>query len=489
MDNNNAIYLNDVSVIYRVPKERLSGIKEFAIRWMQRRLDYEEFWALKDLSIQIKRGEVFGVIGRNGSGKSTLLKVIARVLIPTQGRVITRGRVAPLLELGAGFQQELTGRENIYLNSALLGRSQKQTEALLPDIIEFAEIDEFIDAPIRTYSTGMQARLGFSVATCVRPDILLVDEVLSVGDAQFQVKCIDRMNAYREQGTTIILVSHSMATIQTFCDQAMWLDSGVTQATGPVDEVINHYIDMDRTERYRQAFSQEEPVPVLDTAQIEANIQDFTPLENIGEIYPTDDIFNINQGTVSVWLKFLIDRPHPDTIIFQTEDSRFVVYITRWNLLDKGEFIPVIVARAGGNRRVLNTYFGTSSFPEASAAIDNSGHLQGIPYPEDEWHLVSMTWTGYLNGTIRLYVDSSVIAETTYDERSDDGRDLAKNFSVGMRPISWTGELVQKEDGTLDESRPISTMSVTEGGIEIKDLRLYQRALTDEEIRAINEGG
>jgi ABC-type polysaccharide/polyol phosphate transport system ATPase subunit len=237
-----AICFEGVSVRYRVPRERVSGIKEFAIRWLQRRLAYEEFWALQDVSFQVQRGEVFGVIGRNGAGKSTMLKVMARVLQPTCGRVVMRGRLAPLLELGGGFHSELVGRENVYLNMALLGYTRQQTDALFDSIVDFAEIGDFIDAPLRTFSTGMVARLGFAVATCIRPDILLVDEVLSVGDSRFQEKCLARMNSFQEQGTTIVIVSHSMATIQSFCTRAVLLDHGQIQAKGEVEEVVRVYV-------------------------------------------------------------------------------------------------------------------------------------------------------------------------------------------------------------------------------------------------------
>jgi ABC-type polysaccharide/polyol phosphate transport system ATPase subunit len=241
LNGRDSVCMEGVSVLYRVPRERFSGIKEYAIRWLQRRVAYEEFWAVRRVTFQVYRGEVFGIIGRNGSGKSTMLKVMARVLMPTEGRVITRGRVAPLLELGAGFHHELTGRENVFMNSTLLGRSHKETEQLLPEIIDFAEIGDFIDAPLRTYSTGMVARLGFSVASAIRPDILLVDEALSVGDSHFQEKCLDRMNSFRAKGTTIIIVSHSMATIQSFCDRALWIDHGHVQAIGNVNEVVELY--------------------------------------------------------------------------------------------------------------------------------------------------------------------------------------------------------------------------------------------------------
>jgi ABC-2 type transport system ATP-binding protein/lipopolysaccharide transport system ATP-binding protein len=241
-DQKPVISFENVGVLYRVPKERVSGIKEYAVRLLQRRLTYEEFWALTEISFEVFRGEVFGVVGRNGAGKSTMLKVMARVLHPTRGRVVMRGRVAPLLELGAGFHPELTGRENVYLNSSLLGYTRKQVDSLFPSILEFAEIGDFIEAPLRTYSTGMVARLGFSVATCMRPDILLVDEVLSVGDSRFQEKCLARMNSFQELGTTIVIVTHNMETIKHFCSRALWLDHGQVGAIGTTAEVIKGYI-------------------------------------------------------------------------------------------------------------------------------------------------------------------------------------------------------------------------------------------------------
>jgi ABC-type polysaccharide/polyol phosphate transport system ATPase subunit len=197
---------------------------------------------LTDVSFEVFRGEVFGVVGRNGAGKSTMLKVMARVLHPTRGRVVMCGRVAPLLELGAGFHPELTGRENVYLNSSLLGYTRKQVDSLFSSILDFAEIGDFIEAPLRTYSTGMVARLGFSVATCMRPDILLVDEVLSVGDSRFQEKCLARMNSFQELGTSIVIVSHNMETVKNFCSRALWLNHGQAEVIGPVSEVIKGYI-------------------------------------------------------------------------------------------------------------------------------------------------------------------------------------------------------------------------------------------------------
>jgi ABC-type polysaccharide/polyol phosphate transport system ATPase subunit len=236
-----AVVLESVSVRYRVPRERLTTFKEAAIRALQGRLARDDFWALHDVSITLLPGETLGVVGRNGAGKSTLLRVISRVLRPTSGRVIVRGSVAPLLELGAGFHPDLTGRENVYLNAALLGHTAAQTRACFDEIVTFAELWDFIDAPIRTYSTGMHARLGFAVATALRPDVLLVDEVLSVGDEQFQEKCGERIREFRRLGTSIILVTHNAITVRKLCSRAVWLDDGKVQVAGDPESVTAEY--------------------------------------------------------------------------------------------------------------------------------------------------------------------------------------------------------------------------------------------------------
>lgn len=237
------IQFENIWVKYRVTREKVTSLKEFTIRWLQRRLVYEDFWALKDVSFSLYQGDVLGVIGRNGAGKSTMLKVIARVLHPTRGRVVVRGRLAPLLEMGAGFSYELTGRENIFLNGTLLGYTRKELEELFPSIVEFSELADFIDVPVRNYSTGMVSRLGFAIATCTRPDILLVDEILSVGDSHFRDKCLERMYEYQSKGTTILLVSHNMNTVRTFCKKALWLENGVMKMAGPPDEVVDAYLE------------------------------------------------------------------------------------------------------------------------------------------------------------------------------------------------------------------------------------------------------
>lgn len=236
-----AIRLENVSVGYVVPSERIGTFKEYIIRWVQRKVKTQTFWALKDVSLEIQQGEVLGIIGKNGAGKSTLLKLVARVIQPNTGRVWVRGRVAPLLELGAGFHPELTGRENIYLNGAMLGYTRKQMDNKIKTIIEFSELGDFVDAPMRTYSTGMWARLGFAVATDSQPEILIVDEILSVGDESFQKKCLDRIRQFQTLGTTILMVTHAMGMIEGMCDRAIWLSHGEMKAQGDVKRVISAY--------------------------------------------------------------------------------------------------------------------------------------------------------------------------------------------------------------------------------------------------------
>ncbi len=241
LHSDQAIHLEDVSVRYRVPSERIGTFKEYMIRLLKRQIQMRTFWAINGISLDIQRGEVFGVVGNNGAGKSTLLKVVARVLRPTKGRVVVRGRVAPLLELGAGFHPELTGKENIFLNGALLGFSHHETLEKYDQIVDFSELGEFINAPIRTYSTGMYARLGFSVATASEPDVLIVDEILGVGDESFQKKCQARIQEFRQRGAAILLVSHNMGSIQTMCQRAAWIDHGELKAIGKPDQVIRAY--------------------------------------------------------------------------------------------------------------------------------------------------------------------------------------------------------------------------------------------------------
>jgi homopolymeric O-antigen transport system ATP-binding protein len=235
------IQLEEVSLCYRLAKQRIPSLKEYAIHWMKGALAYEQLWALRDVSVTVRQGETLGVVGRNGAGKSTLLKVISRVLKPTRGKADVRGTLSPILELGTGFDYELTGAENIYLNALLLGRSRREVNEKLEEIVDFSGLGDFIRSPVRNYSSGMLARLGFSVATAWLPDVLILDEVLAVGDASFTQKCEQRIARFHDAGTTVLMVSHNAAAIRKNCTRCIWLDAGRLRAEGATGEVLERY--------------------------------------------------------------------------------------------------------------------------------------------------------------------------------------------------------------------------------------------------------
>lgn len=238
------IKAENVSVCYRMTYDRVMSIKEYAVQLLKGKVKYEEFWALKDVSFEVRKGEVFGIIGHNGAGKSTVLKVISGILKPTAGSVQIGGSIAPMLELGSGFDFDLTGRENIFLNGAILGFSEKFLKDKYDEIVDFAELGQFINVPLRNYSSGMVVRLAFSIATVVRPDILIVDEILSVGDATFQDKSKRRMLELMDGGATVLFVSHTMAQIRDMCDRVLWLDHGQMKMLGDAESVCDAYEGM-----------------------------------------------------------------------------------------------------------------------------------------------------------------------------------------------------------------------------------------------------
>jgi len=235
-----AVSVKDVSKRFKIYHERNQSIKQMVLR--RKRHDFEEFWALKDVSVDIPSGSTFGFIGVNGSGKSTLLKLIAKILVPDKGTIRSKGTVAALLELGTGFHPELSGRENIFLNGALLGIREKELAKKFDQIVEFSGIERFIDTPVKNYSSGMYVRLGFAVAINVSPDILLIDEVLAVGDAEFQLKCADKFVELQASGCTIIIVTHAMGSIREMCSSAALLENGSIRALGPAKEVVAQYL-------------------------------------------------------------------------------------------------------------------------------------------------------------------------------------------------------------------------------------------------------
>ena len=233
--------VQNVTRKFNLSTEKVDNLKEYFIRIAKRNLMYNEFIAVNDVSFQVHKGEVFGLVGLNGSGKSTMLKLISGIYKPTSGVARTQGRVVPLLELGCGFDAELTGRENILLNGAILGYSEEFLRSHLQEIIDYSELGQFIEMPLKTYSSGMLARLAFSVATVVKPDVLIVDEILAVGDERFQRKSHARMMELMSGGTTVLFVSHSLPQIRQMCDHVVWLDHGKVRAFGPTDEVCDQY--------------------------------------------------------------------------------------------------------------------------------------------------------------------------------------------------------------------------------------------------------
>ncbi|MGN0383990.1 MAG: ABC transporter ATP-binding protein [Eubacterium sp.] len=238
-----AIEVNHVSMRFNLSKEKVDNFKEFLIKLLKGQLKYNEFWALKDIDFKIQKGDRVGILGLNGAGKSTLLKVIAGVYKPSEGSVVRHGKIAPMIELGAGFDLQYTGAENIYLYGSVLGFSKEFLDEKFDEIVEFSELKEFISVPLKNYSSGMKARLGFAIATIVEPEILILDEVLSVGDAKFRKKCEKKMMGMFDKGVTVLFVSHSIDQVMRLCNKAILLEHGQIIAKGDIDDVAQIYIE------------------------------------------------------------------------------------------------------------------------------------------------------------------------------------------------------------------------------------------------------
>lgn len=242
MDRNDSIIeVNGVTMRFNLAEEKTDTIKEYLVKLVAGKLHFNEYYALKNVSFEVKRGEAVALIGKNGSGKSTMLKVLAGVLYPTEGTVTVNGSIAPMIELGAGFDMELTAKENIYMNGAILGHNRAFMEQHFEEIVEFSELREFINVPLKNFSSGMMARLGFSIATIIKADILIVDEVLAVGDFRFREKCYRKIDELLDGGTTLLFVSHSAEQVKALCPKAIWLDHGHLMAFGDTNEVYGMY--------------------------------------------------------------------------------------------------------------------------------------------------------------------------------------------------------------------------------------------------------
>ncbi len=243
MENDLMVKVENVSMRFNLASEKVNSLKEYFIKTIKRQISYNDFWALDDVSFEVKKGEAVGLIGLNGSGKSTMLKVIAGVLKPTKGSAKVYGEMAPLIELGAGFDFDLTARENVFLNGAILGHSRKYMEENYDDIVEFSELGAFMDTPVKNFSSGMISRLAFGIATIGKPDLLIVDEVLSVGDFRFQEKCEARIKAMLDGGTTLLFVSHSISQVKELCSKVVWLEHGKMRAFGPSELYCDEYAE------------------------------------------------------------------------------------------------------------------------------------------------------------------------------------------------------------------------------------------------------
>lgn len=263
-----ALKVEHVGMKFNLSKEKVDNLKEYFIKFVKKELTYQEFWALKDVNFEVQAGDRVGIVGLNGAGKSTLLKVISGVLKPTEGSVTTNGKIVPLLELGAGFDKQYTGAENIYLYGALLGYSKSFIDEKYDEIVEFSELGEFIDVPVKNYSSGMRARLGFSIATVVKPDILILDEVLSVGDAQFRKKSEARIQSMFAQGATVLFVSHSLEQVKRICNKAIMLEHGTVIAQGDVEDMATIYSTLlNKQKRRRKRRKKREQQELNEQAQ------------------------------------------------------------------------------------------------------------------------------------------------------------------------------------------------------------------------------
>ncbi|MBR5278786.1 MAG: ABC transporter ATP-binding protein [Clostridia bacterium] len=235
--------VDNVTIRFNLASQKIDNLKEYVIKLVKGQLMFQEFLAVKDVSLKVHAGEAWGLIGTNGSGKSTLLKAISGILKPYKGSITVNGSVAPLIELGAGFDPEMTARENIFLNGCVLGHTQQFMKEHFDEIVDFAEIHNFIDSPLKNFSSGMRARLGFSIATMVKPDVLIVDEILAVGDIKFRQKCMERMDQMLANGTTLLYVSHSINEVKRLCDHAIWIDKGNMVMQGEVNQVCDAYTE------------------------------------------------------------------------------------------------------------------------------------------------------------------------------------------------------------------------------------------------------
>ena len=385
-----AIVVDGVSKQFRLQKDRAHSIKELITR-RGRSDETNEFWALHDVSLEIPEGSMYALVGHNGSGKSTLLRIIAGIYRPTSGSVQVEGRISTLLELGAGFHPDLTGRENVYMNATILGMSRKQVDAAFDDIVEFAGVQDFIDSPVKIFSSGMYIRLGFSVAVHVNPEILIVDEVIAVGDAEFQRKCFDHLYGLRKKGVTIVVVTHGLDTVETMCDGAAWLDHGELQLTGSGPEVAAAYMDRVNTAERRRRDDQQARASAsaaatggdAESARIEdIRIDRVELLDAGGE--PTD--FAVHRDPLTIRIRYDAVRPVSRPVFGIALHSTSGVHLTGTNT--KIDAVATGTVRGAGHVdfRVESLQLTPGEY-ELTVAINDEYVQHDFDRREREWHI------------------------------------------------------------------------------------------------------
>lgn len=399
-----AVRVDNVSKRFRIYHERNQYLKAAVLRG--RRARYEDFWAVKDVSFEIKKGQAFGIIGPNGSGKSTLLKCLARILVPDEGSIHYQGSLSALLELGAGFHPELSGRENVYLNGAILGLTRKQIDARFDEIVEFAGLERFIDTPVKNYSSGMYVRLGFAVAVNVDPDVLVIDEVLAVGDENFQRKCMEKIAEFRHDGRTIVLVSHGLPLVRALCDQALWLDHGAVAAIGDPGDVINAYAGVAHDDRVHDEMLGES------WGSGEVRITRIEMLDNAG-----DAVTRCHTGdTVTLRFHYNAHRPVHKPVFGLAIYRVDGVHVTGPNTRDRG-LVPDVIEGPGhidvtfdGLTLLAGTYDVSVSIYDYNVLHCYDFRHLGFRFdvlrglPNEEHGVVSLNpkwWIDALEGTIR----------------------------------------------------------------------------------------
>jgi homopolymeric O-antigen transport system ATP-binding protein len=437
----NLITFDHVSKHFTLRHERPRSFQELFLHLLhsKRNRSREEFWALRDISLQVRPGEMLGIIGPNGAGKSTILKLISGIIPPSSGKVDINGRVSALLELGAGFHPDLTGRENIYLNGSILGFSRADMDSLYDEILDFSELGHFVDVQVKHYSSGMYMRLGFSIAIHVRPDILLVDEILAVGDQAFQVRCLDKINDMKRRGLTIILVTHDLHAVRTMCTRAIWLDDGQIQAKGDVDPVVDQYLAQVRMED-RHALSQAEAARFVD----EGDGHDESELTSL-QVAQDESTWRWGSRQGEILNVQFLDRQGQEQRSFETGETLVVrIHYVAHQPIDKPQFGLALYHAGGFHINGPNTVFSGVEI----GAIEGQGYIDHII---EDLPLLEGT---YLT-SVSLYDHDGLHPydhhHQAYTFRVHPNPDIQEKFGSILIPSSWrlgpTGFICREKGG------------------------------------------